>query len=155
MCKDQGGTYGLEDGVEELEQAAVERAGDAERRAGAEVAAPGVLQGPRSRAEPGAERGDVARGGGGCQQRRGVVPLVLLLGELLVHDAKRAALHRHARVVPRAVRRRLELQAGEGPRPPPRLGRRRLPLPRRRRHCCGPVVRSGVVLTAEIQRRTD
>jgi hypothetical protein len=139
MFEDQIGTYGLEDGVVELEQAIVERAGDAERRAGAEVAAPGVLQGQRRRAEPGAERGDVARGGGGgCRrERRGVVPLVLLLEELLVHDAKRAALHRHARAVPRAVRRRPEVQEGEGPRPPLRLGRGRLPVPRCRRHCCG------------------
>lgn len=133
------GTYGLEDGVVELEVAAVERAGDAEQRAGPEIAALGVFQGCGPHTEPGAERGHVARGGGG--ERCGVVPLVQLLGELLVHDPQCAALHRHARVVPRAVHRGAELQATL--RAPPWLGRGRLALSRRRRHCCDAVKRGG------------
>lgn len=130
------GTYGLEDGVVELEVAAVERAGDAEQRAGSEVAALGVFQRCGPHTEPGAERGHVPRGGGDGE-RCGVVPLVQLLEEPLVHDPQRAALHSHARVVPRAVHRSTELQ--ERRRAPPWLRRGCLPLSRRRCHCNRPV----------------
>jgi len=143
------GTYGLEDGVVELEVAAVERAGDAEQRAGSEMAALGVVEGWGTHTEPGAERGHVARGGG---ERCGVVPLVQLLEEPLVHDPQRAALHSHARVVPRAVHWGSELQ--EGRRAPPWLGRGRLPLSRRRRHCCDAVGWGGAAAESRRLRST-